>query len=93
MNPKDIDNQIAELDFRQQLKSVNNSKFTWKREGSFLDQIKDVWRCYVGDNNYYSASVKVDTINSCSISINNERHKRIYGVENAKKYVESEFNK
>lgn len=43
--------------------------FIWKREGSFLDQIKDIWRCYVDNNDYYSASVKVDTINSCSISI------------------------
>jgi hypothetical protein len=94
MNPKDIENPIAELDFRHQLQSENNQKtFAWKREGSFLDQIKDVWRCYVGDNKHYSASVKVDTINSCSISINGDTHKRIYGVDNAKKYVESELNK
>lgn len=64
--------------------------FVWKRTGSFLDQIKDVWELRL--NNKVVATVTVNTINYCTIEIFKETHKAIHGIESAKKYVLSIMN-
>ena len=66
--------------------------FVWKREGSFLDQIKDVWKCYVNNSEHYAARVAVNTLGECRITINGNTHKSIFGIQNAKPYVESILN-
>lgn len=66
--------------------------FVWKREGSFLDQIKDVWKCYMNDSENCSARIAVNTLGECRITINGDAHKSIVGIQNAKPYVESVLN-
>jgi hypothetical protein len=63
--------------------------FVWVRTGSFLDQIKDVWKLSLNDK--VLAVVTVNTINFCTIEIFKETHKAVHGIENAKKYVELYF--
>lgn len=66
--------------------------FVWKREGSFLDQIKDVWKCCINGSENYSARIAVNTLGECRITINGDTHKSIVGIQNAKDYVESVLN-
>jgi|SRR6185312_1000730 len=65
--------------------------FVWKRTGSFLDQIKDVWKLSLNDK--VVSIVTVDTINYCTIKIHGETYKTVHGIEDAKKYVISIINK
>lgn len=73
-------------------KRVLPAVFVWKREGSFLDQIKDVWKCYMNGSENYSARIAVNTLGECRITINGDTHKSIVGIQNAKPYVESVLN-
>src|SRR5690606_19523646 len=66
--------------------------YIWKREGSFLDQIKEIWKCYINDSEYYVARIAVNTLGECRITINGDTHKSIIGIQNAKPYVESVLN-
>lgn len=66
--------------------------YIWKREGSFLDQIKEVWKCYINDSENYVARIAVNTLGECRITINGDTYKSIIGIQNAKPYVESVLN-
>lgn len=66
-------------------------KIKWIKEGSFLDQIKEVWKCYVDDNEYPSAIISVTTINYCIVKSNGVPTKSFYGIESAKVFVESQL--
>ena len=69
---------------------LNN--YHWKREGSFLDQIKDVWKCYYNNSDHYCARITVNTINECRITILERQHHSINGIDRAKAYVEAILN-
>lgn len=66
--------------------------YNWKREGSFLDQIRDVWKCYYNNSEHYCARITVNTLRECRITILDEQHKSIIGIDKAKAYCESVLN-